>query len=187
MHWRCHWTTRFELKRRLNGAGLLKFTICQKRFPFKLELSFFPFVLLKVEFLLYLFVHGLCWCVWFIVWKRRRSRINEKLKALQNLIPNSNKVVIFAVCVYIYNFRVDFFLQIYFISKVNDCLVLYLYDNRLTKLQCWMRLSNISSSFNSKYRSVFTFHLDRNMRLGSSEDDVAWTRTLSFLTELYCA
>lgn len=60
MHWRCHRTTRFELKRRLNGAGLLKFIICQKRFPFKLEFSFFPFVLLKVEFLLYLFVHGLC-------------------------------------------------------------------------------------------------------------------------------
>ncbi|KAE9588412.1 putative transcription factor bHLH family [Lupinus albus] len=27
--------------------------------------------------------------------KRRRSRINEKMKALQNLIPNSNKVHIF--------------------------------------------------------------------------------------------
>lgn len=102
MHWRCHRTTRFELKRRLKGAGLQKFIICQKRFPFKLEFSFFPFVLLKVEFLLYLFVHGLCWCVWFIVWKRRRSRINEKLKALQNLIPNSNKVVIFALRVFIY-------------------------------------------------------------------------------------
>lgn len=27
-----------------------------------------------------------------VVGQRRRSRINEKMKALQNLIPNSNKV-----------------------------------------------------------------------------------------------
>lgn len=47
-----------------------------------------------------------CMRVWFYVWsydfwvvliwliggQRRRSRINEKMKALQNLIPNSNKV-----------------------------------------------------------------------------------------------
>lgn len=37
-----------------------------------------------------LFVFGFH-VLWFVE-QRRRSRINEKMKALQNLIPNSNKV-----------------------------------------------------------------------------------------------
>jgi phytochrome-interacting factor 3 len=36
--------------------------------------------------------------------RRRRDRINEKMKALQELIPNSNKVCISEDCVYRYRY-----------------------------------------------------------------------------------
>ena len=43
--------------------------------------------------------------------QRRRSRINEKMKALQNLIPNSNKVHLFF----------SFFTPTFQLDLSNDC------------------------------------------------------------------
>lgn len=42
--------------------------------------------------------------IWLTGEQRRRSRINEKMKALQNLIPNSNKVVCKYVSIYMFEF-----------------------------------------------------------------------------------
>ena len=88
---------------------------------------------------------------------RRRSRINEKLKVLQTLVPDSHKVFT--------HFLKDL-LQIEenshehglnFVVIIWICYVL-LY-HRLTRHQCWMRPLNIWSNSNWKYRYMFIFHV----------------------------
>lgn len=96
------------------------------------------------------FIHGyVIFISGFYVWcgvcweQRRRSRINEKLKALQNLIPNSNKV--------------HWFLLQCLISVLHDSLFFDcggLLFGRLIRLRCLMKLLNTLNSFSSKYRSV---------------------------------
>ena len=56
--------------------------------------AFFFFEICDGVVLILLIFPMLCFWVFMcgVVWQRRRSRINEKMKALQNLIPNSNKV-----------------------------------------------------------------------------------------------
>lgn len=72
--------------------------------------------------------------IWLIGGQRRRSRINEKMKALQNLIPNSNKVL------YLLPLMSLIFQMI---ASVNFFFpILFLFDRRI-RLLCWMKRSNI--------------------------------------------
>lgn len=68
-------------------AELQSSIICLKRFKKKLPLK------RKIR-LLFFFLSNF-WILMNGMEQRRRSKINEKLKALQNLIPNSNKVMYF--------------------------------------------------------------------------------------------
>ena len=78
--------------------------------------------------------------------QRRRSRINEKLKALKNLIPNSNKVHCFLVSSTLV-LSPNYMIHCSFDFGGLLC-------GRLIRLQCLMKQLNILNSFSSKYRSV---------------------------------
>ena len=72
-----------------------------------------------------------------VVGQRRRSRINEKMKALQNLIPNSNKVhkyIRYQLCSLQSLIRSNLLGLIFFFSFLNV--------GRQIRLRCLMKLLN---------------------------------------------
>lgn len=87
MGWRCPRSPQSWLRLGLPApreTGLQKCTTCPRRLFELLLLFFFFFLIISI-----LDRAGGN----LIFWQRRRSRINEKMKALQSLIPNSSKVV----------------------------------------------------------------------------------------------
>lgn len=75
----------------LKDQELQKFIICQRRLVISVDDCFLYLGLVLFMLNYVIFLVGFCSGLG-LVEQRRRSRINEKMKALQNLIPNSNKV-----------------------------------------------------------------------------------------------
>ena len=90
------WPKKFQQRLLLLGVHLkdqelLKFIICLRRLAFSVDVYFLYLGLVLCMLNYVIFLVGFCSGLG-LVEQRRRSRINEKMKALQNLIPNSNKV-----------------------------------------------------------------------------------------------
>lgn len=68
--------------------------------------------------------------------QRRRSRINEKMKALQNLIPNSNKVTQL-------DSKFGCYLVLMSSPFLSFCSSVSCKCNRLTRPRCWTKQLNI--------------------------------------------
>jgi len=69
--------------------------------------------------------------------QRRRDRINEKMRALQELIPNCNRVELyFLVLTSQLEYKADFYFYTRFLGYHDfcDCMCI-----RWIKLRCWMR------------------------------------------------
>lgn len=105
--------------------------------------------------------------------QRRRDRINEKMRALQELIPRCNKVC------HVYDFSLYFHLALRIVfpdlvitlSQLTLCIFLSLSQ---TRLQCWMKQLSTWSHFSCKFRYVFAYS-QWYVRLYSLSKDVRFT------------
>lgn len=73
--------------------------------------------------------------------QKRRERINERLRILQNLVPNGTKVR---------EREQSTSIRVY--EKGNLMNTFFVYKNRLTLVPCWKRLFSMLSFCNSKSR-----------------------------------
>ena len=135
---RCQWIQLLRVHQR--GIDQRTFTICLKRFVVNLIWN------ISRKVFLWSLILGVCRFINF-GGQRRRNRINEKIKALQKLIPNSNKVTMWV-------FSRNCFHWAWFLDSVLWCSFLH----RQIRLPCWMKPLNIWSSFNYKYRWVSCFN-----------------------------
>lgn len=80
---------------------------------------------------------------WFWCVQRRRSKINEKMKALQNLIPNSNKVLY----LYIYSQYFSSSLSYFYLTKDS----LFCFWNYFLVVSSLCLFSTDRQSFNARW------------------------------------
>lgn len=95
----------------------------------------------------------LVWLILTLIWlaQRRRSRINEKMKALQSLIPNSSKVTAPFLS---YSISVVWVSFVFLEADRGVSFGRWFRECRRTKPPCSMMPSSTWSSFSSKCRRV---------------------------------